>query len=162
MGERRKNPWDLSLSDLDTREDSGECMVLPVAWNWARMGQLSEETVRCNQCGHCCQAASTIALIPSDIERLAKFFQVAQEELLPLIGFNGGEAFIIGDPCPFWQDARCSVYAARPQICRMYPLRPVRVREWSEEPALGVVTLCGPGHLAGNLIARRMRPKTEE
>ena len=93
---------------------------------------------RCQLCGECCrQVEDSIMLEPMDIYLLSRFLRDRGEpiegpedllaqythpdvlaERLPIFLLNteGPE-----NACVFLKDGRCSVYEARPQVCRMYP-----------------------------------------
>ena len=92
----------------------------------------------CQLCGACCrQVEDSIMLEPMDIYLLSRFLRDRGEpiegpedllaqythpdvlaERLPIFLLNteGPE-----NACVFLKDGRCSVYEARPQVCRMYP-----------------------------------------
>lgn len=92
----------------------------------------------CQQCGECCRhVADSIMLEPMDVYLLARHLQehgkpvagtedvLAQyahaswlDDSLPIFLLNtAGEM----DACVFLKDGRCSVYEARPRVCRLYP-----------------------------------------
>ena len=95
-------------------------------------------TFRCERCGRCCRNLKNALMIdPFDIYNLSKHLreqgrailgpedmlgQYAQPDLIdgvyPIFQLNTAGA---DDACIFYQDGRCSVYEARPQVCRMYP-----------------------------------------
>lgn len=92
----------------------------------------------CQLCGACCrQVKDSIMLEPMDIYCLSRFLRDRGEpiegpedmlarythpdmlaERLPIFLLNteGPE-----DACVFLKDGRCSVYEARPRVCRLYP-----------------------------------------
>ncbi len=92
----------------------------------------------CQLCGACCrQVEDSIMLEPMDIYLLSRFLRDRGEpiegpedllaqythpdvlaERLPIFLLNteGPE-----NACVFLKDGRCSVYEARPRVCRMYP-----------------------------------------
>ncbi len=96
----------------------------------------------CQLCGACCrQVKDSIMLEPMDIYCLSRFLRDRGEpiegpedmlarythpdmlaERLPIFLLNteGPE-----DACVFLKDGRCSVYEARPRVCRMYPFAAV-------------------------------------
>jgi len=92
----------------------------------------------CQRCGACCrQVEDSIMLEPMDIYRLSRFLRERGESIegpedmlaqythpdmlvdrLPifLLNTDGPE-----NACVFLKDGRCSVYEARPRVCRLYP-----------------------------------------
>lgn len=100
---------------------------------------LNEKVVfRCQLCGECCRHVSDcIMLSPMDAYHLARYLREQGE---PVSGTEDvlaqyahaswlADNFPIyllntvgtSDACVFLKDGRCSVYEARPQVCRMYP-----------------------------------------
>lgn len=122
----------------------------------------------CRLCGECCRyVKDSIMLEPMDTYRLARYLRehgnpvAGTEDVLaqyahaswlgdnfPIYLLNTGGTL---DACVFLKDGRCSVYDARPQVCRMYPFsaapderdldfRYFRCTEKSHHFAGGVVT----------------------
>ena len=93
----------------------------------------------CNQCGECCKHREDILISPFDLFRLTRYLNmkptefvdrycttyIGQNSRLPVVIFKAvGEEQV----CPMLQDNHCSVHAAKPTICALYPLgRAVRV-----------------------------------
>lgn len=84
-----------------------------------------ENDIDCQTCANCCRK-STVRLNERDIERLAKALrikptQVIKDYTLP----TGDEGLIIRRDdehgCVFLDGTLCSIYNARPDICRDYP-----------------------------------------
>lgn len=93
---------------------------------------------RCQLCGACCRnVKDSIMLEPIDVFHLTRYLREQGE---PVIGTedmlaryaraawleNNFPIFLLNtveelDACVFLKDGRCSVYEARPQVCRMYP-----------------------------------------
>ena len=92
---------------------------------------------RCQKCAECCRHVDdALMLEPQDIYHLSKYLREQGEtvngpedvleryahpamlEGLPIFQIN-----TVGDDhtCVFLKDGRCSIYNARPQVCRMYP-----------------------------------------
>lgn len=92
---------------------------------------------RCQKCAECCRHVDdALMLEPLDIYHLSKYLREQGEtvngpedvleryahpamlEGLPIFQIN-----TVGDDhaCVFLKDGRCSIYNARPQVCRMYP-----------------------------------------
>lgn len=92
----------------------------------------------CQLCGCCCRfVKDSIMLEPMDIYRLARHLRnqgepiVGTEDVLAQYAHVSWLAdnfpiFLLNtvgtlDACVFLKDGRCSVYEARPLVCRMYP-----------------------------------------
>lgn len=92
----------------------------------------------CRLCGGCClHVKDSIMLEPIDVCRLARFLReqgeaiIGTEDVLARYAHASWLAdsfpiFLLNtagtlDACIFLKDGRCSVYEARPQVCRMYP-----------------------------------------
>ena len=93
---------------------------------------------RCRLCGGCCRyVKDSIMLEPMDIYRLARYMREQGEPVcgtedvlahyahaawladnFPVFLLNTVGAL---DVCAFLKEGRCSVYEARPLVCRMYP-----------------------------------------
>lgn len=93
---------------------------------------------RCRLCGECCRhVADSIMLEPMDVYRLAQYLR---EQGKPVSGTedvlgsyahaswlaNSFPIFLLNtvgtlDACVFLKDGRCTVYEARPRVCRLYP-----------------------------------------
>ena len=73
-----------------------------------------ELTDLCLACGLCCNGvlhAYTI-VAASEVETL-------QSLGTPVYSLGAGE-FAFAQPCPHWQENRCTIYADRPKSCRTY------------------------------------------
>ena len=71
----------------------------------------------CQACGLCCNGVMfhTVRLQPAD----------SAKELAALglkLKRKKGAHYIL-QPCPAWQDSQCSIYAARPERCRLFECR---------------------------------------
>ena len=93
---------------------------------------------RCQRCGRCCrQAENAIMVEPPDIYRLSQHLRDQDAGLEgpdvfldryahPLWIAEGYPAFVLNtegkdQACVFLKDGKCSVYDARPRVCRQYP-----------------------------------------
>lgn len=93
---------------------------------------------RCLRCGDCCRhVKDSLMTEPIDIYYLSKHLREmgetidGPEDMLeryahPTVIEPGYPAFLLNtegadDGCVYLKDGRCSVYEARPQVCRMYP-----------------------------------------
>ena len=122
---------------------------------------------RCVRCGACCKHIKQCVMLSSyDVFMLAKFFEstVGADNAIAYVCENYADTVMltehypiltlrtqgVDDSCIFLRDNRCSVYAARPRICRLYPL--------AAEPAFGDTMfhyhLCTeqPHHFCGGKI----------
>ena len=79
---------------------------------------------RCRLCGNCCRNLRG-NLMPEQIDayRLARFLRERgeveyMEDFFPVFLINTVDP---DDSCVFLKDGRCSVYEARPRVCRLYP-----------------------------------------
>jgi Fe-S-cluster containining protein len=81
--------------------------------------------IECTRCGHCCRVLMPL-LSEKDIRRLSRHLQLSEtvfrsrymrEEPIPV---DGGWPFATV-PCPLQQGNLCTVYPARPRVCRSYP-----------------------------------------
>lgn len=100
---------------------------------------LNEKVIfRCKLCGGCCRyVANSIMLEPMDIYRLARYLRERGEPVtgaedvlaqyshaewladsIPIFLLNTVDPL---DVCVFLKEGRCSVYEARPRVCRLYP-----------------------------------------
>lgn len=95
-------------------------------------GQLKAKIIilsgfKCYRCGSCCKG--NIQVFPHDINRLTKYLKMKIGAFrlkyviaaIDLIGMRGEYISRDNNLCPFFNDGRCSVYEARPDICRIYP-----------------------------------------
>lgn len=95
-------------------------------------------TFRCQLCGGCCRyVKDSIMLEPMDAYHLARYLReqgepvTGTEDVLAQYAHaswleNSFPVFLLNtegtlNVCTFLKDGRCSVYEARPQVCRMYP-----------------------------------------
>lgn len=100
----------------------------------------------CVRCGACCKHIRQCVMLSSyDVFRLAKFFMsaVGADNAIAYVCENYTDTVMLTehypiltlrtkdaeDACIFLDGNRCSVYAARPRVCRLYPL--------AAEPAVG-------------------------
>lgn len=71
----------------------------------------------CNECGLCCNGVMfhTVRLQPADSAKALAALGLKLKR-------KKGAHYIL-QPCPAWQDAQCSIYAARPERCRLFECR---------------------------------------
>ena len=103
--------------------------------------QVSSKTkipFRCRLCGACCRnLESQLMMEPLDAFRLGQYLRECGEQIdIEDVYARYAHAEILTEGCPvflvnttgadhtcvFLKENRCSVYAARPRACRMYPL----------------------------------------
>lgn len=95
-------------------------------------------TFECQLCGECCRhVADSVMLEPMDAYYLARYLReqgelvMGTEDVLAEYAHadwleNSLPIFLLNtvgttDACEFLKDGRCSVYEARPRVCRLYP-----------------------------------------
>jgi uncharacterized protein len=82
--------------------------------------------IDCTRCANCCRSLD-VALTPADADRLAQGINVPLDTILTEYpDHQRGQvmdewAVMRGKPCPFLAGTLCSVYAHRPETCRLYP-----------------------------------------
>jgi Fe-S-cluster containining protein len=98
----------------------------------SRIEQLKylQRTFECRRCGECCKQES-IAFTERDIERISDKLILAPQEFIQKYDLrtvnNPGELLFyqlhVGtrERCPFNSDRECTIYDARPQVCRGFP-----------------------------------------
>ncbi len=77
----------------------------------------------CGACGRCCRG-KIIPLTPYEVARLAEHLGTTTTETLERWTTRGGSALAAraDGACVFLGEKGCSVHAARPLACRLYPL----------------------------------------
>lgn len=89
-----------------------------------RMAEEIESQIDCTQCANCCRVAEA-GLKDREIEKLAKFVGVSNEEFLRDYTARGESDELIlkrtESGCVFLKDNLCSVYEARPRSCANFP-----------------------------------------
>jgi hypothetical protein len=94
-------------------------------------------------CGECCKRYA-IPVTPADIRQIIKFTGLNPRAFLalilpddsvmktyedyPKIRLEDGDSFVLvlsekGDSCMFLENNRCSIYEARPMVCRPFPFQ---------------------------------------
>ena len=71
----------------------------------------------CSECGLCCNGVMfhTVRLQPADSAKALAALGLKLKR-------KKGAHYIL-QPCPAWQDSQCSIYAARPERCRLFECR---------------------------------------
>jgi len=86
----------------------------------------------CSKCpGYCCSVYELVVVDERDVTRLARHFQMDREEAIKkFTKLHSGERVlrrkadpVLGSACRFLdlENRRCTVYEARPNVCRGYP-----------------------------------------
>ena len=90
-----------------------------------RIAEGIEEQIDCTACANCCKT-STTEISERDIERLRGHLRISREKFLAEFTMPDEEGalslkFTPEAGCVFLDGKLCSVYEARPDICRRYP-----------------------------------------
>ena len=90
-----------------------------------RIAEDIEEQIDCTQCANCCRMA-TAKVTPRDVDRLARHFRLKPERIAAdYVTESEEEGHILrrreNGECVFLDGNLCSVYDARPDVCRRYP-----------------------------------------
>src|SRR5215469_2000651 len=90
-----------------------------------RIAEGIQEQIDCTACANCCKT-STTEVSDRDIDRLAHHFRITREQFLAeytMLDEEGALSlqFTAEKGCIFLEGNLCSVYEARPDICRRYP-----------------------------------------
>jgi uncharacterized protein len=82
--------------------------------------------IDCTQCANCCRSLD-VCLVPNDVDNLSAALLIPIEDIITNyadedLGEKHGEwAVIPQKPCPFLGGNLCTIYAHRPESCRIYP-----------------------------------------
>ncbi len=87
--------------------------------------QLSCGTGGCSST--CCKASAPIILNPYEIAMICRGSGMLYEDLLDIVETDRANGFPLvmlprNPACHFWSESGCSIYAARPLACRLFPL----------------------------------------
>jgi len=89
-----------------------------------RFGEEIEAEIDCTQCANCCRVTE-VGITPRDVEKLAKFIGVSENEFKQqFTQRDDADAMILkrGEGgCVFLEGNLCSVYEARPLNCANFP-----------------------------------------
>jgi len=89
-----------------------------------RFGEDIESQIDCTKCANCCRV-SEVGITDRDVEKLAKFLGMTEEEFLRDSTQRDEEGDLILKKteagCVFLKDNLCTVYEARPQNCANFP-----------------------------------------
>jgi uncharacterized protein len=89
-----------------------------------RFGEEIEAEIDCTQCANCCRVTE-VGITQRDVEKLAKFIGVSEQEFAGQFTARDAEGARIlkrnEAGCVFLEGNLCSVYEARPQNCANFP-----------------------------------------
>lgn len=87
------------------------------------LARSSPFSYECRACSRCCRG-KTIPVNPYEIARIAEALGTTTTEVLERFTAHGGATLAVREDatCVFLGDGGCSVHAARPLVCRLYPL----------------------------------------
>lgn len=107
----------------------------------ARVHRILDEVnaqVDCTACGNCCTVIWP-KISDADIERLAECLYMTPEGFRAqyIMKDEDGDIVLRGQPCPFLEDKRCTVYPNRPENCRSYPHLH---KEWFNSRLISVIS----------------------
>ncbi len=74
----------------------------------------------CKRCGMCCRQEPCM-LSDEEVATLCKFLHVPPEEFDSRFLDHRSTYLYLKTPCPFLRGNECTVYEARPIVCRLYP-----------------------------------------
>ncbi|WP_298895506.1 YkgJ family cysteine cluster protein [uncultured Psychroserpens sp.] len=81
------------------------------------------ERTDCLECANCCKTTGPL-FTPKDIERIAKFFKMKQQQFIDTyLRLDEENDYVLQSvPCTFLgTDNYCSIYDVRPKACREFP-----------------------------------------
>lgn len=81
---------------------------------------------KCQGCGRCCCFFDPISITSRDAERISQHLGITREQFLENFAkktdASDSGLSLLSQPCIFFREGTgCTVYEARPMICRMYP-----------------------------------------
>lgn len=105
------------------RGDTLTARALPIRDAFADLDELYAKLPRIDCKGLCHEACGPIAMAPSEMERL----RAVSDRALRPIDDGDGVVYLLPEPdtltCPLLSaEKRCTAYAARPMICRLFGL----------------------------------------
>jgi Fe-S-cluster containining protein len=90
-----------------------------------------QESFVCRRCGECCKRHEAIAFTENDILQVSQQKNISPQDfreqfgLIPVHNPGNLDYYHLpiekGAACPFYSDRACSIYDARPKVCRGFP-----------------------------------------
>jgi Fe-S-cluster containining protein len=77
----------------------------------------------CDKCGECCRRVNKIVLNNADIENISKYLNISPKKFKKRFKIipDNFRYYMPAKPCPFLKNNLCSIYPARPLICKLFP-----------------------------------------
>lgn len=111
-------------------------------------GALEHPEKFCEKCGSCCIKNDLITLKKSDVSRISFYLGIDPNILIANhIKKVNGEKLSLKSPCPFVKNNLCSIYEARPDVCKSFPLQETK----NGGVTLGIYSYC---YFTVNVIAQ--------
>lgn len=100
------------------------------------------QAIDCTQCANCCQNLE-VYLTQADTQRIAERVDIP---LASLWDYEAGQAqgewaLFTQRPCQFLCEKRCTIYADRPEACRIYPVFTPDFR-WTLQEMIPGASIC--------------------
>lgn len=130
--------WQLQLDDAITDAELD-------AWV-ERVAAPIVAAIDCTQCANCCRML-TVGLEPPDLPRLAQGVDLPEDQMIAqYVDFETAAqvdewAVLRHKPCAFLHGRKCTIYAHRPLVCRLYPQFTPDFR-WTLEQMTSGAALC--------------------
>src|SRR5579862_8054670 len=117
LGEKKRPENEKFRKHLKSRDHSDRVL--------RRIAEEIEEQIDCTQCANCCRVA-TVQVSERDIERLARYLRIPPSKFLDGYTAESEEEGRVlrreaESGCVFLSGNECTVYDARPDICRRFP-----------------------------------------
>jgi Fe-S-cluster containining protein len=98
------------------------------------ISHLLDSVAPCVKCGSCCRLHKEIDLEDRDLIVISNHFGISESQCMKKYKIEQSKTRgkyltfkIVGHPCPFLSDNKCSINQLKPKVCGEYPLR-----EWDE------------------------------
>ena len=117
LGEKKREENERFRRHLKSRDHSDRIL--------RRIAEGIEEQIDCTVCANCCRGPH-VYIEWRDVVRLMRFLGVSQKEFLEKYTMPGDEEKRVllrssATGCVFLEGNLCSVYGARPDVCRRFP-----------------------------------------
>lgn len=91
-----------------------------------------EDLFECLQCGECCRGYGGTYLSVTDIENIAWYIGISQDELIQRYCTVSAEGYVLRQKqdryCVFW-DGLCTIHPVKPRMCMAWPFIENLLRE---------------------------------